>query len=57
MFKDILVPHAGTKAGDKVLQHVIEVAKKHDSKITIRHIVENIPIPPSLTLAFGKTDI
>lgn len=57
MFKNILVPHAGTKAGDKALEHAVQIAKKHDSKITIIHIVENIPIPPSLTLAFGKTDL
>ncbi|MDX1373002.1 MAG: universal stress protein [Nitrososphaeraceae archaeon] len=57
MYKNILVPHAGTKAGDKALEHAKEMAKKYDSKITIIHVVEDIQIPPSLTLDFGKTDL
>ena len=52
MYDNILVPHAGTNAGDKALDHAKEIAKKHGSNITILHIVENIPIPPSLTFNF-----
>ncbi|WP_420545243.1 universal stress protein [Nitrosopumilus sp.] len=48
MYKKILVPHAGTSAGNKALRHAKEMAKKHGSSVTILHVVENIPIPPSL---------
>ncbi len=48
MYKKILVPHAGTAAGNKALDHAREIAKKHASRITILHVVENIPIPPSV---------
>ena len=48
MYKKILVPHAGTAAGNKALNHAREMAKKHGSRITILHVVENIPIPPSI---------
>ena len=51
MYKTILVPHAGTKAGNKALEHAKQVAKSNESKITILHIVEQIPTPPSLTLS------
>ncbi len=48
MYKKILVPHAGTNAGDRALEHAREMAKKHDSNVTVLHVVENIPIPPSI---------
>lgn len=48
MYKKIMVPHAGTTAGNKALSHAKEMAKKHGSTVTVLHIVENIPIPPSL---------
>lgn len=48
MYKKILVPHAGTDAGNKALAHAKEIAKLHDSEITILHVVEQIPTPPSL---------
>ena len=48
MYKKILVPHAGTAAGNKALDHAREMGKKHGSRITILHVVENIPIPPSI---------
>ena len=57
MYKNILVPHAGTTAGDKALEHAKEIAKKHGSQITILHIVENIPIPPTLTFNFERREL
>jgi len=48
MYKKILVPYAGTEAGNKALNHAKEIAKLHNSKITILHVVEQIPTPPSL---------
>ena len=48
MYKKILVPHAGTAAGNKALDHAREMGKKHGSRVTVLHVVENIPIPPSI---------
>ena len=48
MYRKILVPHAGTAAGNKALIHAKEMSKKHGSSVTILHIVENIPIPLSI---------
>ncbi len=40
MYKTILVPHAGTPAGDEALKHAISVAKCKSSKIIILHVIE-----------------
>ena len=40
MYEKILVPHAGTSAGNKALDHAREMGKKHDSSVTILHVVE-----------------
>ena len=50
MYKTILVPHAGTPAGDEALRHAVYVAKHSSSKIIILHIIEEIHYPP---LAIG----
>ena len=54
MYKNILVPHAGTTAGNKALEHAKKIAKKHHSQITILHVVENIPIPPSIGFSYER---
>lgn len=54
MYKKILVPHAGTKAGNKALSHAKKLAKIHNAKLTILHTVEKIPVPPSMTLDYGR---
>ena len=54
MYKKILVPHAGTSAGNKALFHAKEMAKKYDSTVTILHVLEQVPIPPSLGLSGEK---
>jgi nucleotide-binding universal stress UspA family protein len=48
MYKKILVTHAGTSAGNKALVHAREMGKKHDSSVTILHVIEHIRIRPQL---------
>ena len=51
MYNTILVPHAGTSAGDKALKHAIYAAKSSSAKIILLHIVEEIPRPPMFALS------
>ena len=53
MYSTILVPHAGTEAGDKALKHAINAAK-NTSKIIILHIVETLSYPPTYALATSE---
>jgi len=53
MYNTILVPHAGTKAGDEALKHAI-FAAKNTSKIIILHIVEALQYPPSFALSSSE---
>lgn len=57
MYENILVPHAGTKAGNKALEHAHQIAKLHKSKITLLHIVEEIPTPPLITFTQERKDL
>jgi len=50
MYDTILVPHAGTPAGDLALKHAIHIAKSSSSKIIILHVIEDFPHVPVLTL-------
>ncbi len=43
MYKSILVPHAGSPAGDEALKHAIVIAKSSKAKILILHVVEDEP--------------
>ena len=55
MYKKILVPHAGTPAGDESLKHAIHIAKtSSSSKIVLLHIVEEITYPPSFALSSSE---
>ena len=54
MYDKILVPHAGTKAGNKALEHAKKLAKINGSKITILHVVEEIPTPPMISFNYEK---
>lgn len=45
MYNKILVSHAGTKAGNKALDHAKKLAKIHNSEITILHVFERIQKP------------
>jgi len=53
MYKTILVPHAGTVAGDEALKHAIFVANDA-SRIIILHIVEAMQYPPSFALSSSE---
>ena len=46
MYKKILVPHAGTTAGDLALKHAIQIAKSSASEIILLHIIEDFPQAP-----------
>ena len=54
MYNTILVPHAGTPAGDEALKHAVHVAKD-SSKIIILHIIEEIHYPP-VSFALGESE-
>ena len=51
MYKKILVPHAGTPAGDKALKHAAHIAKSDSSEILILHVVEELQRPPTFALS------
>jgi nucleotide-binding universal stress UspA family protein len=48
MYKSILVPHAGSPAGDEALKHAIHIAKLNSAKIIILHVLEALPNLPLL---------
>ncbi len=50
MYKKILVPHAGTSAGDLALKHAIHIAKSSESEIILLHVLEDFPHVPVLSL-------
>jgi len=54
LYKKILVPHAGTPAGDEALKHAIHIAKISSSRIVLLHIVEAITYPPSFALSSSE---
>jgi len=50
MYDKILVPHAGTFAGDEALKHAIHIAKFSSSEIILLHIIEDLPHVPVFSL-------
>lgn len=48
MYSSILVPHAGSSAGDKALAHAAKLAKDNHAKVTVLHVVESASVPLSL---------
>jgi nucleotide-binding universal stress UspA family protein len=50
MVSKILVPHDGTEMSDKALKKAIELANAFKSELLLLHIIEQIPIPPSIML-------
>ena len=50
MYKNILVPHAGTPAGDLALDHAIHIAKSSKAGITLLHVIEEFPHVPVFAL-------
>ena len=55
MYKTILIPHGGTKAGDEALKHAI-FAANDASRIIILHIVEAMQYPPSFALSSSEQE-
>ena len=53
-YNKILVPHAGTLAGDKALEHAIKVAYDSKGKITLLHVIAPIPTPSGYTIRQHK---
>lgn len=51
MYEKIIVPHAGTLAGDKALKHAVHIAKFDSSEILILHVVEALQRPPTFALS------
>jgi len=56
MYNKILVPHAGTAAGDEALRHAIHIATLSSSKIFLLHIVEKILYPSSFALSSSERE-
>ena len=54
IYKTILVPHAGTIAGDDAVKHAIHLAKSDSAKIILLHVVESVQIPG--TYALGESE-
>ena len=50
MTRKILLPHDGTEISDKALEKSKEFAKAFNAELYILHVIEHIPIPPSLIL-------
>ncbi len=50
MTSKILLPHDGTEISDKALEKSKEFAKAFNAELYILHVIEHIPIPPSLIL-------
>ncbi len=57
MYKKILLPHAGTPAGDIALEHAIHLAKSSKGQIIILHVVDDIPsVPVGLTRGYAQIE-
>ncbi len=50
MTSKILLPHDGTEISYKALEKSKEFAKAFNAELYILHVIEHIPIPPSLIL-------
>ena len=56
MYNTILVPHAGTPAGDEALTYAVFNAKNSSAKIILLHIVEEIQRPRTFGLSESQKD-
>ena len=51
LYKKILVPHAGTPAGDIALDHAVHIARSSpSSEIILLHVIEDFPHVPVFAL-------
>ena len=57
MYQNILVPHAGTSAGDLALEHAVYAAKGTPSaKMILLHVIEEVQRPPTFGLAESERE-
>lgn len=52
----LLVPHAGTLAGDKALEHALYISSGLESKITILHVVVPLSTPSLFSISANRLD-
>jgi nucleotide-binding universal stress UspA family protein len=50
MIAKILVPHDGTEISNKAFERATEFAKAFNTEILLLHVIQDIPVPPSLLL-------
>ena len=50
MTSKILLPHDGTEISDKALEKSKEFAKAFNAELSILHVIQHSPLPPSLIL-------
>ena len=50
MIANILVPHDGTEISNRAFEKATEFAKALNTEITLLHVIQDIPVPPSLLL-------
>ena len=56
MYDTMLVPHAGTPAGDVALKHALHAAKGTSAKIVMLHIIEELQHPLTFALAESERE-
>jgi nucleotide-binding universal stress UspA family protein len=50
MIAKILVPHDGTEISNRAFQRATEFAKALNTEVLLLHVIQDIPVPPSLLL-------
>ena len=50
MISKILVPHDGTEMSDRALKKATELAKAFKAELILLHVIEQIPISPTIML-------
>ena len=55
-YSKILIPHAGTLAGDKALEHALKLSLDSKSEFTLLHVVVPLPKPSSFSISVNRRD-
>ncbi len=55
-YSKILIPHAGTLAGDKALEHALKLSLDSKSEFTLLHVVVPLPNPSSFSITANRRD-
>lgn len=56
-YNRILVPHAGTLAGDRALEHALNIRLDQETKITLLHVVVPLSTPSSFSISANRLDL